>query len=129
MPPRFRRPEPMTTFELVPDDEREDGPDGAPHVGPEQGRRLADLRDRAHTRWRALSRRGRAAVAGGTAVVVVVVAGAAVAPGLLDARAERLRADDRDPVARGRRRRGRPAHAPGRGLGGPDDAGAGRRHR
>ncbi|MFB7800688.1 PQQ-binding-like beta-propeller repeat protein [Isoptericola sp. NPDC056134] len=94
MPPRFRRPEPMTTFELVPDDEREDAPDGAPDDRPEEGRRhLADLRDRALARWRGLSRRGRAAVAAGTAVVVVAVAGAAVAPGLLDARAERLRAE------------------------------------
>ncbi|GAB3096643.1 hypothetical protein GCM10027054_24770 [Isoptericola nanjingensis] len=84
----------MTTFELVPDDEREDAPDGAPDDRPEEGRRhLADLRDRALARWRGLSRRGRAAVAAGTAVVVVAVAGAAVAPGLLDARAERLRAE------------------------------------
>ncbi|MCZ2264799.1 hypothetical protein, partial [Isoptericola sp. QY 916] len=61
MPPRFRRPEPMTTFELVPDDEREDAPDGAPDDRPEEGRRhLADLRDRALARWRGLSRRGRA---------------------------------------------------------------------
>jgi len=84
----------MTTFELVPDDEREDWP-GPPPDDPEPGRarrRLAALRDRALTRWRALSRRGRVAVAAGTAVVLVAAATAAVAPGLLDARAERLRA-------------------------------------
>ncbi|MCZ2264800.1 PQQ-binding-like beta-propeller repeat protein [Isoptericola nanjingensis] len=95
MPPRFRRAEPMTTFELVPDDEREDGPDDAPD-DPEPGaarRRLAALRGRAVTRWRALSRRGRVVVAAGTAVVVLAAATAVAAPGLLDARAERLRAE------------------------------------
>jgi len=93
MPPRFRRTETMANFELVPDDEREDPPspvpaeqDGARRRGP------AGLRDRVLARWRVLSRRGRAAVAAGAAVVLVVAAVAAVAPGLLDARAERLRA-------------------------------------
>ncbi|MFC7878871.1 PQQ-binding-like beta-propeller repeat protein [Isoptericola sp. NPDC057391] len=93
MPPRFRRPEPMTTFELVPDDEREDAPDPDADDPGAGSRRLADLRDRAVTRWHALSRRGRVAVAAGTAAVVVAAATAAVAPGLLDARAERLRAE------------------------------------
>ncbi|MFE5341756.1 PQQ-binding-like beta-propeller repeat protein [Isoptericola sp. NPDC056578] len=94
MPPRFRRPEPMTTFELVPDDEREDAPDDAPDDRPHESRRRpADLIVRARARWRTLSRRGRVAVAGGTAVVVVAAATAAVAPGLLDARAERQRAE------------------------------------
>jgi outer membrane protein assembly factor BamB len=84
----------MTTFELVPDDEREDDPsflppDGEADTGP---RRLAALRDRAHARWRGLSRRGRVAVAAGTAVVVVAAATAAVAPGFLDAHDQRLRA-------------------------------------
>jgi len=88
MPPRFRRPEPMTTFELVPDDERDDDrpvPDDAPDAPA--------LRERAVERWRGLSRRGRALVAGSAAVVVVAVAVAAVLPGTLDARAQRLRAD------------------------------------
>ncbi|MFE5293981.1 PQQ-binding-like beta-propeller repeat protein [Isoptericola sp. NPDC056618] len=97
MPPRFRRAEPMTTFELVPDDEREDGPGHGPAPDdPEPGparRRLAALRDRAVIRWRALSRRGRVVVAAGTAVVVLAAATAVVTPGLLDARAERLRAE------------------------------------
>ncbi|MFC7878870.1 PQQ-binding-like beta-propeller repeat protein [Isoptericola sp. NPDC057391] len=94
MPPSFRRPEPMTTFELVPDDEREGAPDDAPGDRSGESReRLADLRDRAVARWRGLTRRGRIALATGTAVVVVASATAAVAPGLLDARAERLRAE------------------------------------
>ncbi|MFE5341755.1 PQQ-binding-like beta-propeller repeat protein [Isoptericola sp. NPDC056578] len=95
MPPRFRRAEPMTTFELVPDDELEDWPAPAPD-DPEPGRArrlLAALRVRAAARWRALSRRGRVAVAAGTAVVVVAAAGAAVTPGILEARGERLRAE------------------------------------
>ncbi|GAB6938712.1 hypothetical protein JCM11754A_22390 [Isoptericola variabilis] len=84
----------MTTFELVPDDEREDAPDAAPTGPPDDRReRVAALRDRALARWRALSRRGRTAVAAGTAVVVLAAATATVAPGLLDARAQRLRAD------------------------------------
>jgi len=82
----------MASFELVPDDEREDAPGGAPDEEPDDRRRPA-LRDRALARWRALSRRGRVVVAAGTAVVVLAAATAAVAPGLLDARAERLRAD------------------------------------
>ncbi|MEU2199745.1 PQQ-binding-like beta-propeller repeat protein [Isoptericola sp. NPDC019482] len=92
MRPRFRRAEPMTTFELVPDDEREGGSGVAPGEEHDDLRRLP-LRERALARWRALSRRGRVAVAAGAAVVVLAVATATVAPGLLDARAERLRAD------------------------------------
>ena len=86
----------MTTFELVPDDEREDWPGTSPDDDPEPDqarRRLTALRDRAAARWRTLSRHGRVAVAAGTAVVLVAAAGAAVAPGLLDARAERLHAE------------------------------------
>ncbi|MGF0115652.1 hypothetical protein ACQFYA_04890 [Promicromonospora sp. Marseille-Q5078] len=91
MPPRSRRPEQMATFELVPDDEREDadgplGPEGEEKAGP-------TLRERAATRWRRLSRRGRVLVATGSAVVVLAAATAAVAPGLLDARDQRLRAE------------------------------------
>ncbi|MEU2199744.1 PQQ-binding-like beta-propeller repeat protein [Isoptericola sp. NPDC019482] len=98
MPPRFRRAEPMTTFELVPDDELEDAPGTTPDEEPTDGRRRTGrrrtaLRDRAVARWRALPRRGRVAVAAGTAVVVVAATAAAVTPGLLDARAERLRAE------------------------------------
>jgi len=84
----------MTTFELVPDDEREDAPDAAPTGRPGDRReRVAALRDRTLARWCALSGRSRTAVAAGTAVVVLAAATAAVTPGLLDARAERLRAD------------------------------------
>jgi len=84
----------MTTFELVPDDELEDAPGTAP-TGPPDDRRehVAALRDRALARWRALSRRGRTAVAAGTAVVVLAAATAAVAPALLDAHDQRLRAE------------------------------------
>ncbi|MCK9792711.1 PQQ-like beta-propeller repeat protein [Isoptericola sp. 4D.3] len=96
MPPRFRRPEPMTTFELVPDDEQDDG-HGLVAPGGDDGRgataRLAGLRGRVTRRWRALSRRGRAAIAAGIAVVVLAATTAAVAPGLLDARDQRLRAE------------------------------------
>ncbi|MGW8565526.1 outer membrane protein assembly factor BamB family protein [Isoptericola sp. NPDC055881] len=94
MPPRFRRPD-LMTFELVPDDEREDDADLVPDdPEPGQARRwLAELRDRAVARWRALSRGGRVAVAASTAAVVVAAATAGFAPGLLDARAERLRAE------------------------------------
>jgi outer membrane protein assembly factor BamB len=86
----------MTTFELVPDDEQDDGhglvaPDGDDGRGATA--RLAGLRGRVSRRWRALSRRGRAAVAAGVAVVVLVATTAAVAPGLLDARDQRLRAE------------------------------------
>ena len=84
----------MTTFELVPDDEREDAPDAAPTGPPDDRReRVPALRDRTLARWRALSRRGRVVVAAGTAVVVLAAATAAVAPGLLDARDQRLRAE------------------------------------
>ncbi|SKC47011.1 PQQ enzyme repeat-containing protein [Krasilnikoviella flava] len=84
----------MATFELVPDDEREDEPFLAPDGDEPGGRRpLADLRDRALARWRSLSRRGRVTLAAGTAVVVAAAATAAVGPGLLDARADRLRAE------------------------------------
>ncbi|MFI2103584.1 PQQ-binding-like beta-propeller repeat protein [Isoptericola sp. NPDC019693] len=93
MPPRFRRPEPMTTFELVPDDEPEDMSGSAADDAEPGPRLLSRLRERGRARWRTLSRRGRAAVAAGTAVVVVAAATAVVAPGLLDARAERLRAE------------------------------------
>ncbi|MEL7975405.1 PQQ-binding-like beta-propeller repeat protein [Isoptericola sp. F-RaC21] len=81
----------MTTFELVPDDERDDGDSRPATDGDAPG--SPTLRDRAVARWRALSRRGRVTVAAGTAVVVVAAATAAVMPGLLDARAERLRAE------------------------------------
>ncbi|MFE6969041.1 PQQ-binding-like beta-propeller repeat protein [Isoptericola sp. NPDC057653] len=91
MPPRFRRHEPMSTFELVPDDERED--DGRPGPAGDDAPDAAPLRHRAAERWRGLSRRGRVLVAGSAAVVVVAVAAAAVVPGMLEARAERLRAD------------------------------------
>jgi len=84
----------MATFELVPDDDGDD--DGPPADGSDAdtGRAAsAALRDRAAGRWRRLPRRGRVAVAAGTAVVVLAAATAAVAPGLLDARDQRLRAE------------------------------------
>ncbi|MFE7407092.1 PQQ-binding-like beta-propeller repeat protein [Isoptericola sp. NPDC057559] len=94
MPPRFRRPEPMTTFELVPDDEREpDDLPGMPDPDDDRPRRLAALRDRAVTRWRRLSRRSRATIAASTAVVLLAATTAAVGPGVLDAHDQRQRAD------------------------------------
>ncbi|GAA1716296.1 hypothetical protein GCM10009809_10510 [Isoptericola hypogeus] len=91
MPPRFRRPEPMATFELVPDDERDDAPWSADR--DEAGADRPTLRSRAVQRWGGLSRKGRAVVAAGTAVVVLGAAAAVAAPPLLDARGERLRAE------------------------------------
>ncbi|MGF0115651.1 PQQ-binding-like beta-propeller repeat protein [Promicromonospora sp. Marseille-Q5078] len=98
MRPRFRRPEPMATFELVPDDERDDdahpvpaGAGGDDDVGARRG--VVAVRERAAGRWRRLSRRGHVAVAAGTAVVVLAAATAAVTPGLLDARDQRVRAE------------------------------------
>ncbi|MFE6969040.1 PQQ-binding-like beta-propeller repeat protein [Isoptericola sp. NPDC057653] len=93
MPPRFRRPEPMTTFELVPDDEREpDDLPGMPDPDDDRPGRLAALRDRVADRWRRLSRRSRATIAASTAVVVLAAATAAVGPGVLDAHDQRQRA-------------------------------------
>jgi len=84
----------MTTFELVPDDEREDADlPGAPG-SPDDHRpgRLAALRDRAVDRWRRLSRRAQVVAAASTAVVVLGATTAAVAPGMIDAHDQRQRA-------------------------------------
>jgi outer membrane protein assembly factor BamB len=86
----------MTTFELVPDDERDEhpaSPDGDDGDDGAARRLRAAVRDRAAERWRRLSRRARVAVSAGTAVVLLACATAAAAPALLDARAERLRAE------------------------------------
>lgn len=80
----------MTTFELVPDAEPEAG--GPPLPG---GDAPGDptIRDRAAAHWHRLSRRARVAMAAGAVVVVLATTGAIAGPSLLDARADRLRAE------------------------------------